>query len=147
MLQEDLDEVENQLNKYFYKANIRMFRIHVSGDFFSKEYLAMWLRVIKNNPQIMFLAFTKVYGFFYGKVMPDNLSIIFSFMPEVPYEQALNFSKKAGFPMAYVGNRQPKDILCPEQSTNRKIGCLQCQICWKMPKLKRPVNIYFEAHR
>jgi len=34
-------------------------RIHDSGDFFSDDYLAAWLRIAQHNPSVLFYAYTK----------------------------------------------------------------------------------------
>lgn len=49
-------------------------RIHVSGDFFNKDYFLAWLHVAKNNPSIKFYFYTKMvrYVWEYKKSFPDN---------------------------------------------------------------------------
>jgi hypothetical protein len=39
--------------------NAGIVRIHVAGDFFNGIYFAAWLRVIQDNPTILFYAYTK----------------------------------------------------------------------------------------
>lgn len=41
---------------------IRVVRIHVSGDFFSRRYIEQWDRVIEQNPDTRFFAFTRVWA-------------------------------------------------------------------------------------
>lgn len=147
----DLNEFKRQLIKYFKRFNGRFFRIHVSGDFFSKEYLNTWIEVIKEFKHIKFLAYTKVYGFFKGLELPKNFTVLLSFMPSIPVNQALNFSKKIGLPIAYAGEKplnmsEDKFITCPEQTTGKKITCADCKLCWNVNNLKRPVNIHFIPH-
>lgn len=56
----DLDGLEKALNAYFASPTApRFFRVHVSGDFFSRLYAEMWYRVALVNPGVQFLAFTK----------------------------------------------------------------------------------------
>ena len=78
LVKENLAELKKQLLKYFRRYNRRLFRIHVSGDFPNVEYVQMWIDVIAANPQIKFMAFTKAYGFFYKKTLPENFVVIFS---------------------------------------------------------------------
>ena len=50
-------------------------RIHGSGDFFKQSYFDAWLEIARNNPQILFWAFTKSVQFWVNRldVIPDNL--------------------------------------------------------------------------
>ena len=144
--------LERSLILYFKRGVARLFRIHTSGDFFSKEYLAMWLRVISRFPSVKFLAYTKVYGFFKGLTLPKNFVVILSYMPSIPVEQAIRFSGLIGLPMAYASSKNPGGnfISCPEQvlkKSGRNMTCAECQICWKLNELKRPTNIHFYTHR
>ncbi len=41
----------------------KMVRIHVSGDFFSADYLAAWMDVARQNPDVVFYAYTKSIPF------------------------------------------------------------------------------------
>lgn len=143
----DLESLYGQLKAWFVLYKPSLFRIHVSGDFISKEYLGVWIRIAKAFPKTKFLAFTKVYGFFYGVKLPDNMSVVFSFMPQIPYEQAVNFAKKAGdYPIAYVSDEKIKGaITCPNQ-VNKEILCSACKICWKINKTKRQVKVHFYPH-
>jgi len=56
-------------------------RIHQSGDFFSQEYLDMWLGVCENNPLVEFWAFTKSINFWIKRLgrMPRNLTLTASY--------------------------------------------------------------------
>lgn len=59
------------------------FRIHDSGDFFSKEYALAWFEIIKALPKVQFYAYTKQVLMFKRLIgqglMPSNLSVIYSF--------------------------------------------------------------------
>jgi len=54
--------------------NAGIIRIHSSGDFFVKNYFESWLKVIKENPNILFYAYTKQIKFWVDyKQEIDNL--------------------------------------------------------------------------
>jgi hypothetical protein len=62
---------------------LRAFRIHDSGDFFSREYALDWFKVIEALPEVQFYAYTKMVPLF-NKLkseskVPSNLSTIYSF--------------------------------------------------------------------
>lgn len=147
----DLIELESQLTAWFkLNRNTSLFRIHSSGDFFSREYLDMWIRIALKFPKIKFLAFTKVYGFFKGLTLPKNFSVLLSYMPAINYKQAKKFSEMIGLPMAYASSKELNKrnlVMCPEQvNTKDTVNCVSCQLCWKIPELKRPINIQFLPH-
>ena len=51
---------ENKNSKLDYELE-NVFRIHWDGDFFSANYAKAWARVIKDNPQISFWAYTRSF--------------------------------------------------------------------------------------
>lgn len=70
------DKTANKQNKTL------VIRIHDSGDFYNAAYLDSWLKVINNNPQVLFYAYTKMIPLFraymkQGKI-PANFTVIFS---------------------------------------------------------------------
>lgn len=65
-----------QLKQYFNKHKPHYFRIHVGGDFFSQQYVDMWLNFAHINPSTKFLAFTKT-NFDFSK-RPSNFIVIYS---------------------------------------------------------------------
>jgi hypothetical protein len=62
---------------------LHAFRIHDSGDFFSKEYALDWFDIINALPHVQFYAYTKQVLMFNRlkgqKLIPSNLSLIYSF--------------------------------------------------------------------
>lgn len=86
LLRSDMSGCKEYLNWYFDSPNApRMFRIHVVGDFFSREYLQMWIDVIRDHPQTLFMAFTKQFEVVQGHVIsgaiPENFALIASAWP------------------------------------------------------------------
>ena len=52
-----VDDIQQELNK---KRKLpRYFRIHSSGDFYSQAYIDKWEQITKNNPSVIFYAYTK----------------------------------------------------------------------------------------
>jgi hypothetical protein len=56
------------------KANI--IRIHSAGDFYNKEYISKWLKIIDALPHVTFYAYTKSFKMFDGIELPKNFKII-----------------------------------------------------------------------
>ena len=57
-------------------------RVHDSGDFFSVEYANRWMDVMRNHPDVVFYAYTKMVNMFkYGSSikMADNFRYVLSY--------------------------------------------------------------------
>ena len=74
----DLTDLQAQLVKYFTKNRPNYFRLHVSGDFVSPEYTAMWRAIAARFQETHFLAFTKQYEMVRAIDWPINVAIVFS---------------------------------------------------------------------
>jgi len=57
--------------------NVRVVRIHSSGDFFNKEYYQAWVIVATRRPDVIFFGYTKVYPLL-KESRPDNLKLVYS---------------------------------------------------------------------
>lgn len=137
-----LDELEKALRKWFSKKRrkpIRFFRIHGSGDFVTREYAEMWLRIAKDYPTIKFLAFTKQWD-----VVRD-----------VHFHYVANFELVLS---GWTGITIPEDLKryykvadCVEPGCEPPVGayecpgqCDTCGMCWNLSKLN--INTYFHKH-
>lgn len=88
-------EIVEYLKKHGHKASY--FRIHVSGDFYSREYFDAWVRIAKQFPAIKFLAFTKQFDMIDAAAIPANMAVRLSDWPgvDIPADLA------AVLPVAY----------------------------------------------
>jgi len=61
--------------------DITHLRIHVSGDFFSADYLRAWMHVARANPSIVFYGYTKRIALLaqYRLQFPANLRLVASY--------------------------------------------------------------------
>jgi hypothetical protein len=48
-------------------------RVHVGGDYFSKDYLMAWVEVAKAKPEVVFYSYSKSLTFFKDVELPKNL--------------------------------------------------------------------------
>jgi hypothetical protein len=55
-------------------ADAGIIRIHVGGDFFSPVYFDAWITIAKNNPSILFYAYTKSLPYWVKRIddIPEN---------------------------------------------------------------------------
>ena len=55
----------------------KIIRIHDSGDFYSRQYAAEWIEIIRNNPDKLFYCYTKSACFIWAD-WPSNFILIMS---------------------------------------------------------------------
>ena len=48
-------------------------RVHVGGDYFSKDYLQAWIEVAKRHPDVTFYSYSKSLKFMMEYALPENL--------------------------------------------------------------------------
>jgi hypothetical protein len=58
------------------KRKVDVVRIHDSGDFYSREYLHKWFKIMQSLPHVKFYAYSKSLPLFDGIKLPDNFTLI-----------------------------------------------------------------------
>ena len=53
-------------------------RVHDSGDYYSRKYLAKWIEIAIHHPHIKFYSYTNMIEIMQTTELPDNFDIIFS---------------------------------------------------------------------
>lgn len=136
---ENLPALEAELNRYFAGMNApRYFRLHVGGDFVSREYAAMWARVMEKAPHTNFLAFTKQFDHIRGVQFPANASIVLSAWPGCEIPSDLRSLYSVAWLDDGTGSRIPADAIpCPG-------NCEHCGACWGLAKIK--LDVCFTKH-
>ena len=112
------------------EANVIVFRIHESGDFYNQEYTDKWLQIAEIigaiEPKVKFMAYTKSVEFFKGKEIPQNMTVRFSLWSDTdPSQKAL--AESMGLPI-YTAvesfTNEPKKERC------ECVDCGKCCKCW-----------------
>lgn len=75
---EDIDFCERAIMAQIEADNIELLRIHAAGDFFSDEYVKMWMRIVKHFHNVLFWTYTKVRDYERAFDMFDNANIVHS---------------------------------------------------------------------
>jgi hypothetical protein len=82
--------------------NVKVVRIHASGDFFCNDYFNAWCQVASINPEIVFYGYSK--GLQYVKAdKPENFKLVYSWggkldskvTPDVPVSYVVNSQAQA----------------------------------------------------
>ena len=58
--------------------NVKVVRVHSSGDFFNRDYFQAWVEVAMNNPEVQFFGYTKVLEYVTIQ-KPSNFNLVYSF--------------------------------------------------------------------
>jgi hypothetical protein len=124
-------------------------RIHSSGDFYSPEYISMWQKIIKQNENVKFWAYTRSWA---NEKLKTHLDIMSS-LPNLQLFASWDTSMKEApknWRKSYVCNTYPcEDIkldtvdyfICPEQISEKE-NCASCGFCFSTDKR----NIFFYLH-
>jgi len=58
------------------ESKAAIIRIHSSGDFYSREYIFKWLKIMDSLPHVQFYAYTKSFKMFDYEALPSNFKLI-----------------------------------------------------------------------
>lgn len=128
--------VQDMINHLSYRLNLKsnkdrtiLFRIHESGDFYSKEYLDKWIDISNffKDKNIIFQVYTKSIIYFEGiDVNKLNIKVMYSVMPDTD-EKSLELAKQLNmsiFKMLSKHSEIADDMfLC-------KGDCNRCKVCY-----------------
>jgi len=136
-----------------------IFRIHVAGDFFAPTYVYAWIKLITNNPNVMFFGYTRSWRM---SDMEDSLKELAS-LPNM--ELLLSVDRDTGYPnksiwtdfrtafmmvddndmyliepdthIVFRDNRHDilkqvnGNLVCPTENGISKTTCEKCKWCFK----------------
>jgi hypothetical protein len=139
IVKSDLKDFENQMEKFLSNYEKKYFRIHVSGDFFSQEYLNSWIILASKFKKIRFKAFTKSYWLNFDN-KPANMEIVFSTFDTMPKGTDEKLKKKYDFPIAAAGEKNPDE----SKYENCEDDCSVCKKCWHLSETGK--NVFFKYH-
>lgn len=122
------------------------FRIHSSGDFFSVDYIYMWIDIIKESRHVDFWAYTRSWenkdllDSLMGLRRQDNIQLFASHDKSMPTKPPKEWRKS----LVYEPDDAIKTetgIICPEQSGSVN-NCIDCGFCLKDKKK----DVFFILH-
>jgi hypothetical protein len=138
LAESNLPALEQFFMRYFDAVTApRFFRIHVAGDFVSREYAETWARIAAAHPGTRFLAFTKQWENVRGVDFPENFSLVLSGWPGTEIPADLTEKHACAFCVNSADEIPADGFHCPG-------ACENCGACWELGK--RGVNVYFVKH-
>lgn len=127
---EDPDGWFNQMLEEVQKPKMvgKHIRIHDAGDFFSEDYLHLWIKIAELTPDVTFYCYTKEVTLFKKQKFPSNFKYLFSMGGKEDHlidlendRHAEVFKDDAAILDAGYGNQDASDLLAITLPTN-KIG-------------------------
>ena len=127
--------LENELKSRKYNGKKVIFRIHESGDFYSKEYANKWVEIVKHFPDVTFVAYTKSAVFFpayNSPVFPSNFVIRYSVWADTCVDMLL-LAENQQFP---IYTALTADDMEKERANGHVFAickcdnCATCGLCW-----------------
>lgn len=104
-------------------------RIHDSGDFYSREYLHKWFKVMESLPHVKLYAYSKSLPLLQGERLPDNFTLIKSeggkrddLIDASADRHARIFNSEAELLASGYANASENDLIAI--GTNPKIGLI-----------------------
>lgn len=72
------DQFVDAMNAEIAKKRPDYVRVHDSGDYYSRKYLAKWIEIANANPNVKFYSYTNMVSMLKSIKLPNNFDIIFS---------------------------------------------------------------------
>jgi hypothetical protein len=105
-------------------------RIHVSGDFWSTEYIDAWTQICAAFPQTQFWAYTRSWAVAALLNALERLRALGNAHLFASTDPTMPLPPK-GWRVAFIeGDGRAQGILCPQQTGQAK-SCLTCGFCWR----------------
>ena len=120
----------------------KVFRIHVSGDFYSVDYIQAWDVIISECPNTMFYAYTRSWQGMDLLPALESLKENKNLVILASVDAETGFDVPQGWRMATMGEQPVKTVSCPQQ-TKKALSCEACKLCFNP---KTSANIEFAIH-
>lgn len=146
LLDEMVQEFKKQATKH---GTDKLFRIHYSGDFWSRAYTLAWAEVIRKNPDVQFWSYTRSFMYVEDLKELDNLTLYLS-VDQFNVEAAkVCYSRHPWVMLAFNGYtwKETEEVArhfpmerrgprCPELTKHTPMvnddgvgACIQCMLC------------------
>lgn len=146
-----LDWMYRAISAQIIADKIEMCRIHVSGDFFSRDYAEMWHKVICSNRQCIFWTYTKMFGHGFDDVLQaidreENANIVKSVIQGIGFNfghagyliRVYKELKAAGKNVHICAcgldkliDKKPRGYKKTKEEKAAEIHCNKCSSCFK----------------
>lgn len=118
------DTFVSMVNDYLKRYKGKIVRIHGSGDFYSIEYVEKWLQIIKDNPDIIFYAFTKSFDLFSLDHLPSNFVLMQSTGSTIDHK--IDWSHNTARVVDDIKDVMGDEYTCPYHDKDNFTKCGEC---------------------
>ena len=138
LARESMDEFFHQLDVFFSENIVSVFRWHVGGEFFSKEYMAAVYEFCARHPETRFYAYTKRFAWLeqLHAAKPSNLVINVSIWHN-------NYNNPLGYQTFIYDDGTDETVSklphCPavdKDGHETGVTCAKCRRCFTQDKIK-----------
>jgi hypothetical protein len=138
--------IQMQLEKKSNKNKTIIFRIHESGDFYSKQYVYKWIQIANyfRNDNIVFQAYTKSIEFLKGLNL-DNVNIKFTYsIWNDTKERDINLAKNMKLQTyeAFPKKELQQKVDSENYFECECVSCVDCLECYRKDFQKIAVAIH-----
>ncbi len=108
-------------------------RLHILGDFYSVEYVALWAKLLDRHPEL------RVYGYTARWHREDPIALALLILARDQWERfAMRFSNApidtcSTITIQHEGQKPADAIICPVQ-LGKSESCSTCALCWQSNK-------------
>lgn len=127
--------------------SVKIFRLHVSGDFFSAPYIRAWIRLVRMHPDVKFWGYTRSWRVGRLAAALEQLRD----QPNVQLFASVDTSSELapdGWRVAFIEGDHRFDttpsLACPEQA-GTAANCKSCGFCFR-PAPQSKANVRFTQH-
>lgn len=126
------------------------FRIHVAGDFYSVNYIQMWIDICNSKPDIRFWAYSRSWVIPELRIKLEELKVLPNVEIFASIDSTMLQIPPEGWRIAAIkgDSRFTEGVTCPEQLLKLKkrplISCKNCRYCFD--KNRKGRNVLFFEH-
>ena len=116
-------------------------RLHVSGDFWSAEYISSWIAICKAFPQTLFWAYTRSWIVSDLRARLETLRALENVQLFASTDPAMR-QPPADWRTAFIDrDSKATGVLCPQQQGTTD-SCLNCGYCFS----EKTGHVIFKVH-
>lgn len=105
-------------------------RLHVLGDFYSREYAELWVRMMTVIPQLHVYGYTRREKDSLEGVVIDQLNTRFANRWRIRWSEREGEMGTHTTADTSVRGKIDKGIVCPAQTEGDEVCCGSCSLCW-----------------
>jgi hypothetical protein len=121
---------------------VKVFRIHVSGDFYSSTYVRKWIAIVQALPDVQFYAYTRSWRVASIRPTLEELHALPNIQLFSSMDATIEEPAPKGWRVATIDlDQRYRGMQCLEQ-IGKMPDCQSCGYCFRKPR----GNVVFQLH-